>query len=197
MINTLIKIKILIMLTIFTSSSIADGFIVDDMAVMQGEPEGKYCANSVSQWCLVTDQVMGGISQGKLEILDADVGFFLQLSGQVSTDNNGGFIQIRTRIEGHPEKKNFKGVRIRVSGNGEEYAVHIRTKYLFLPWQYYSANFVANEDWQFVDLDFSEFSRSNFYQPSRFSSQDIETIGIVAIGRNFDANVNLSLVEFY
>ncbi len=106
------------MLTIFTSSSIADGFIVDDMVVMQGEPEGKCCANSVSQWCLVTDQVMGGISQGKLEILDADVGFFLQLSGQVSTDNNGGFIQIRTKIEGHPEKKNFKGVRIRVSGNG-------------------------------------------------------------------------------
>ena len=38
---------------------------------------------------------MGGISEGKFEILKDKKNNFLRLSGIVSTENNGGFIQIR------------------------------------------------------------------------------------------------------
>ena len=48
-----------------------------------------------------------------------------------------------------------------------------------------------------VSIDFSEFSKSNFYQPNKFSSKDIKTIGIVAIGRDFKADVDIASIEFY
>ena len=49
-------------------------------------------------WKIITDQVMGGISQGQFnykKIGDHDV---VILTGSVSTKNNGGFIQIRRNL---------------------------------------------------------------------------------------------------
>ena len=51
--------------------------------------------NSLKKWEFVSDKVMGGISEGKFEILKDKKNNFLRLSGIVSTENNGGFIQIR------------------------------------------------------------------------------------------------------
>ena len=45
-------------------------------------------------WEYISDNVMGGVSEGKAEILDQDNNYFLRLSGNVSTKNNGGLIQI-------------------------------------------------------------------------------------------------------
>ena len=86
---------------------------------------------------------------------------------------------------------------MKVRGNNQKYSVHVRTKYLFLPWQYYSAIFIANSKWRVVSIDFSNFSKSNFYQPNKFSSKDIKTIGIVAIGGDFKADVDIASIEFY
>ena len=44
---------------------------------------------------------MGGVSQGSAEF---DAGA-LRLTGQVSTKNNGGFIQVRTRIDPSDSKR--------------------------------------------------------------------------------------------
>ena len=74
---------------------------------------------------------------------------------------------------------------------------HIRTKYLFLPWQYYEAAFQATGTWTTIELPFAAFRKSNFYQPSYVSSQDIKTIGIVAIGREFVAEIDLASIELY
>ena len=68
---------------------------------------------------------------------------------------------------------------------------------LFLPWQYYEATFQANDDWKTIEIPFKNFKKSNFYQPSSVSSIDIETIGVVAIGRDFKANIDLAFIELY
>ena len=119
------------------------------------------------------------------------------MTGELSLKNNGGFIQFRTKIENHPKQKSYKGVRLRVRGNNNEYAIHIRTKYLLLPWQYYESTFQAMDKWATIELPFSSFEKSNFYQPSNVSSQDIKTIGIVAIGREFEAQIDLASIELY
>ena len=119
------------------------------------------------------------------------------MQGNVSTKNNGGFLQFRTKINNHPDGKLYKGIRIQVRGNNEEYALHIRTKYLFLPWQYYQSNFIATHEWQVIELPLKDFKKSNFYQPTDVSSIDIQTIGVVAIGRNFQANIDLRYIELY
>ena len=58
---------------------------------------------------------MGGISKGKAEILNNNNKSFLRLAGNVSTENNGGFIQVRTSKEIFTDK--FKGIKLKVKGN--------------------------------------------------------------------------------
>ena len=54
---------------------------------------------------------MGGVSTGKAEIKKEGDNFFLRLSGNVSTKNNGGFIQVRSDIDDLAD--NFKGLRLK------------------------------------------------------------------------------------
>ena len=193
-----LKYTILIVFTFFISiNSVADKMIIDDMRNQSGVPDEEFCESGNAKWCFVTDKVMGGISEGSLEFKKESDTYFYRMTGDLSLENNGGFIQFRTKIEDHPRGKSFKGIRLRVRGNNNEYSVHIRTKYLFLPWQYYESTFQATEEWTTVELPFTTFKKSNFYQPSDVSSQDIKTIGIVAIGREFKAQIDLASIELY
>ena len=176
----------------------SDNMIIDDIENSNSSAEQKdYCENTVTKWCFVTDKVMGGVSEGSLKLIKEDNTAYYNMQGDISTANNGGFIQFRTMIQNHPKDKLFKGIRIKVRGNNEEYAIHLRTKYLFLPWQYYESKFMANNEWKIIELPFSSFIKSNFYQPSSVSSIDVQSIGIVAIGRNFKANIDLASIELY
>ena len=187
----------LLLTLISINFSMAENMIIDDMKNQTGIPDEEFCEGGNAKWCFVTDKVMGGISNGSLEFKQEDETYFYRMTGKLSLENNGGFIQFRTKIENHPKGKSFRGVRLRVRGNNNEYTVHIRTKYLFLPWQYYESAFQATDTWTTVELPFTTFRKSNFYQPSYVSSQDIKTIGIVAIGREFVAEIDLASIELY
>ena len=139
-------------------------------------------------WELITDKVMGGKSDGKLEVL-SDKRSFLRLQGNVSTENNGGFIQFRSEFE--IPNDDYNGIIFNARGNPEIYYVHIRTKYTFLPWQYYSAKFMVDEDWKTLKIKFDEFKKSNFYQQKNFTSSDITTVAFVAFGKNFKAKLDI------
>ena len=174
----------------------SNSMVIDDMKNSNSVVEQKdYCEESTTRWCFVTDKVMGGVSEGSLKIRSEDNFIYYNMQGNVSTKNNGGFIQFRTQIKGHPKNKLFKGIRVKVRGNGEKYAIHVRTKYLFFPWQYYESIFTANNEWKIIDVPFSSFKKSNFYQPSDISSIDINTVGVVAIGRDFQVNIDLAFIE--
>ncbi len=50
-----------------------------------------------AKWEMFTDAVMGGVSTGNfLELNEKEINFY-RLLGEVSTKNNGGFIQFRTK----------------------------------------------------------------------------------------------------
>ena len=151
--------------------------------------------NSSKKWEFVSDKVMGGISEGKFEILKDKKNNFLRLSGFVSTENNGGFIQIRSNFD--IDEENFNGIRIKARGLPSEYFIHIRTSFLLLPWQYYSGKFVVSEVWEDYEILFEDFEKSNFYQPSLFSSSDIKSIGFVAFGKNFEAQLDILQAELF
>ena len=187
----------LLLTLISINFSMAENMIIDDMKNQSGKPDEEFCEGGNAKWCFVTDKVMGGISKGSLDFKKENEIYFYRMTGELSLENNGGFIQFRTKIENHPKEKSYKGVRLRVRGNNNEYAIHIRTKYLLLPWQYYESTFQAMDEWTTIELPFSSFGKSNFYQPSSVSSQDIKTIGIVAIGREFEAQIDLASIELY
>ena len=62
--------------------------------------------NFQKEWEFISDQVMGGISSGKLDLINSQEESFIRLSGTVSTENNGGFIQYRSDYK--LDNENFK-----------------------------------------------------------------------------------------
>ena len=89
-----------------------------------------FTADSGKYWQYVSDRVMGGVSDGKVNIEQDGEMYYARLTGNVSTANNGGFIQLRASVSfANSEKdgKNLKGVRLNVRGNSETYYIHIRT----------------------------------------------------------------------
>ena len=148
-------------------------------------------------WRFVSDGVMGGVSTGALRKGKRAGGESVCLSGNVSTANNGGFIQLALDVDSELATRavDFEGVSLMVSGNGERYGVHLRTGDLWLPWQSYRAVFVAGADWALVQLPFSAFEPYKTGSPLR--PERLKRIGIVAIGREFAADVCVSDLAFY
>ena len=107
-----------------------------------------------ADWDCFSDKVMGGVSEGSASVVSQEDRNFFRLEGDVSTENNGGFIQCRANV--NLKTKGLNGIRIEVKGNGDEYYVHLRVPRM-LPWNYYSAKFYASEELKIIDLPLSSF----------------------------------------
>ena len=152
---------------------------------------------NADQWRLVTDNVMGGISQGRL-ITDSVSGRqCLHMLGNVKLDNNGGFVQMALNL---PEDKlveiaSHTGLVLEAYGNGESYNIHLRTSNLWLPWQSYRYSFIAPAEWKTFYIPFTDFTP---YRTSKaLKLEKIERIGVVAIGREFTADLCLGKIGLY
>ena len=108
------------------------------------------------QWSYFADTVMGGVSVGTAEFESSGSDKTIRLTGEVSTANNGGFIQVRSSI---PEElaKGKTGIRLKVKGNGEQYYLHIRNSSTRLPWHYYQQGFATTTTWREIKLPFQSF----------------------------------------
>ena len=156
--------------------------------------------NPERRWQFYTDQVMGGVSEGRASVLLGFVGPYVRLEGLVGTANNGGFIQIRRDILNGV--KDAEGILLTVRGNGENYYIHLNTnETIFLPQQYryyYQAIFPTSKDWTEVKLPFSTaFKRSNSNISKSFDGNQIKTIGILAYGKDHNALLEVSHLSFY
>ena len=100
-----------------------------------------------NSWRYIADDVMGGISSGKVEFINVDGKDNALLTGNVSTENNGGFIQIRKELKDINLSKTDR-IRIVARGNNEKYYVFLRTSGTILPWQYYKAEFKVTNNWK-------------------------------------------------
>tara|TARA_X000000950_G_scaffold255958_1_gene321055 strand:- start:124 stop:672 length:549 start_codon:yes stop_codon:yes gene_type:complete len=158
----------------------------------KANPETNYLNE---RWEFISDQVMGGVSSGSMDIIKDDDNYFYRLKGSVSLENNGGFIQFRSKIKIKHDR--FKGLEFVMRGNGASYAAHITTKYTFLPWQYYTHEILTTKSWETVRIYFEDFKKSHFYQPTVFNCKDIKTVGFVAIGKKFDAKLDIKDVRLF
>ena len=145
------------------------------------------------QWELVTDRVMGGVSNGQMEQTVIKGQAATRMTGRVSLDNNGGFIQIAADLL--PPPPSAKGVALHLIGNAETYNIHLRTSDLDRPWQSFRQAFTAPAEWTLCHFDFGDFEAHRTDEPLR--PGNIRRIGIVAIGRVFDADAAVSTVSYY
>ena len=180
--------KIIFFLLIFYSSVV---FSKDQISIPFTEENARY-------WQYISDQTMGGVSNGQA-VLDKDGDMiFARLTGNVSTANNGGFIQIRTNfsfVDLINTNKDLKGVLLNTRGNGETYHIFIRTSEDRSYRDFYSATFTASDNWEIVDLPFTKFKHR--YSNKSLDGNDIRTFGIVAYGRDFFSDVSVSEISFY
>ena len=148
-------------------------------------------------WAFFTDGVMGGLSQGKAIISNVGGINCYHMTGNVTTENNGGFIQIRSQLKPTISTKEYEGIYLKVYGNDEDYSIHLRTALTMAPWQYYKYSFKTNTEWNEIRAPFNEFKKSNAYQPSNLIGQKIKSIGLVAGFKDFKADICLSEIGFY
>ncbi len=154
----------------------------------------RFDAQSGARWDYVADGVMGGVSQGRAELVPGEGA--VRLVGEVSTENNGGFIQVRRRFEGGwPD--DTQGLRLSVRGNGETYYVFLRTGGLRRVWHSYSAAFVAGAQWSEVTLPLDGFVQSHVGMDPGFAPGDVVSIGIVAYGRDHVADLMVREIRLY
>ena len=76
-------------------------------------------------WGAIDDVVMGGVSQSGIRFIDNKAIF----SGNVSTENNGGFASVRTRnIEPPLDLSDYEGIELKVTGDGKRYKFIARSE---------------------------------------------------------------------
>ena len=148
------------------------------------------------QWVYLADRVMGGISEGTAQFEDQGIDQVIRLSGEVSTANNGGFIQVRSPVLWEAAKGKT-GIRLTVKGNGDQYYLHIRSTDTRLPWHYYHQSFQASSSWSEIILPFEAFEKSSSLLRAKLDQGKIKTIGIVAYGKDYSADVSVKRLEFY
>jgi hypothetical protein len=136
--------------------------------------------NDPSTWQGVTDQVMGGVSN---LIIKHSEGIFY-MTGNVSTDNNGGFVRLSNRV--NISSNDFKGIKFKAKGNNETYEIHVTLKGLKIPpWSYFSQSFDVTDDWQEYQISFKDLKRSSGFSAASMKAKNIRDLSIAGFGRDF------------
>ena len=184
------KIIFLLLILLYQNNTFSKEMILDQLK------KTKFTIQS-QQWNFITDQVMGGVSTGKFRVEEVDGAMCYRMTGDVSTKNNGGFIQIRTKLIPGINSKDYNGIYIKVYGNEKNYNIHLRTGLTVAPWQYYSYTFATKKNWIEIRAPFEQFKKSNFYQPKSILGQSIKSVGLVAGFDDFKSDICLGEIGFY
>lgn len=166
--------------------------VIDDMQL----PALK--ASNGATWQFVSDGVMGGVSKGTVTREMVGNRSALRMRGSVSLDNNGGFIQMALDLSPDGaffDASAFTGIEIDVTGNSELYNLHVRTSDLNRPWQSYRHSLTVGDAWTTHRLPFARFEA--YRTQIKFNPAKLRRVGIVAIGRAFEADISLGGIRFY
>ncbi len=152
-----------------------------------------------TRWEGFTDRVMGGLTQMESRIVLEEERPFLRLQGQVRTENNGGFLQMRlvlTKDGKALDARGWSGVRLMVRGLPGSYAIHLRTPQNWFPWQFYRSTLAVTDDWNEVRLPFASF-KGDYGAWGSLDTAALSGIAVVAIGQAFTAKLDVQEIGLY
>jgi hypothetical protein len=107
-------------------------------------------------WMTINDDVMGGISQSRIELSHTATALF---SGQLSLENNGGFASLRRRADDY-YLGGTTGVMLKVKGDGRTYQFRVKTDDQYDGVAYRTLFATDAGHWQTISLLFSGFCAS-------------------------------------
>lgn len=154
-------------------------------------------ATNGASWRMISDTVMGGVSSGSIMPTVMEGRACLRLAGEVSLENNGGFVQASLDLSasGLFDAGDHAGIEIEVFGNGETYNLHLHTDDTRIVWQSYRASFQAQPSWQTLRLPFESFQPHRIGQP--LDKHRLRRLGVVAIGRKMQADICIARLSLY
>lgn len=129
-----------------------------------------------TKWYVTNDDVMGGISTSSMIHNTSENAVF---SGEVSTENNGGFAMTRMRVNVKLDDKKAKIV-LRVKGDGKKYQLRLKADRSTRFW--YIQSFQTNGKEQEIEIPLTSFYpsfRGYRLNLDNFSSQTIKEIAIL------------------
>ena len=113
---------------------------------------------SNTQWFVINDPVMGGVSSSAAKIVNG----VLEFTGRVRLDNNGGFASVRSTT-GRYNLESATGLTLRVRGDGKRYGFQMGSS--SARGVLYRAEFdTSANQWLEVKLPFSAFKPTRFGQ---------------------------------
>lgn len=151
-----------------------------------------------NDWALISDSVMGGASAGRMSREIVEGREAIRMRGGVSLKNNGGFLQVALDLGdagGEVDARGWTGLRLDVYGNDQLYNLHLRTSDIRRPWESYRQSFRALATWTGVSLPLDGFIAHRTELP--LNPARLRRIGIVAIGREFEADIAIADIRFY
>lgn len=167
------------------------------MLLIDDRSSGALTSALGTTWRNVTDSVMGGVSAATLtpEVMQGKA--CLHMRGEVSLENNGGFVQASLDLaaNGFLDVSAYQGIEIEVCGNGELYNLHLRTADTAIVWQSYRQSFIAGARWQTLRLPFSAFQPHRIDIP--LDVRHLRRLGMVAIGREMQADIRFARLALY
>ncbi len=149
--------------------------------------------SDISDWYVVNDGVMGGLSRGMFELSNDGHGVF---RGKVSLENNGGFSSIRYPFE-TKKVTGYDYLMLRVKGDKKRYQIRVKSKRS----QYYSyvAYIETSGQWETISIALKDmypvFRGYRLNQPD-YDGIQMEEIGIL-IGNKRAEEFRLEIDAIY
>jgi hypothetical protein len=171
----------------------SQALLLDDFEARGGSHYGP-------QWEGFTDRVMGGRSTMSAGIAGTGDGAVLRMTGTVSLENNGGFVQVRLpliRDGAALDASEYTGVAVTIRGTGPAFALHVRTPRNNLPWNYYAAELPVEAEWRRIEIPFSQFQAEGMLFRSGLDTSRLRSIAVVAAKKAGAVDVEIDRVELY
>lgn len=156
-------------------------------------------------WQGFTDGVMGGRSRmeaGVERAREAGEDPYLRLSGEVSLENNGGFIQVRLLLSdgGAWDAGEYRGVFLEARSDRPldgGYWMHLRTSRTRMPWAHYEQTLPVTGEWQRIELPFAEFAPSYMLARRGPDQSRLRSLAVVAAKQAFSAQIEVRRIGLY
>ena len=144
-----------------------------------------------NDWYGVTDRVMGGKSNLQIEFVEET--FILR--GNVTTQNNGGFVRLVQDIKLNDDA--LSGISFLARGNDEVYEIHATLKGMKMPpWSYMSHSFQVTDEWKRYEIYFKDL-KSSGYSARKMKPKNINNIAFAGYGRDFDVNLMVKDISIF
>ena len=116
--------------------------------------------NSASDWVVVNDDVMGGVSIGDSYYTETTMVF----EGEVSTNNNGGFVSFRSP-RGEYDLSNFTQVEITYKSDGHNFSMILADRLMWYLPEFRMEVLPTSSEWTTTTTslyDFKQYEMTNY-----------------------------------